>query len=413
MATDIRTGFRPQDICVVGLGYIGLPTAAILASRGHSVLGVDSNPGVVETISRGAVHIVEPDLDLLVKTGVHSGRLKAASEPAQAEVFVLCVPTPFHPETRSPNIEYVRLAAHAIAPHVRPGNLVILESTSPPGTTVDVVGGALRAAGLEPGKDVHLAHCPERVLPGAILRECVENDRVIGGYTEECAKAAREFYATFVSGNIRLTDCKTAETVKLVENASRDVQIAFANELSLLCDDLGLDVWEVIALANRHPRVSILQPGPGVGGHCIAVDPWFLVAASPGTTHLIRAARERNDAMPERTAERIRRAAKETRTQTVALLGMAYKNDIDDCRESPSLEVYRLVREALPGVRVVACEPYVTAIRGVELVPFEQCLADAGVIALLVAHRPFRDYDWSALPPDRVLLDFKGVLNKA
>ncbi len=410
MANNLKTAFAPRNVCVVGLGYIGLPTAAILASRGHHVTGVDANSAVVDTINAGGVHIVEPDLDLLVKTGVQSGRLKASMTPVASDVFILCVPTPFHPESNQPNIDYVRAAAESIAPHVRPGNLVILESTSPPGTTLDVVGGALQAAGHKAGQDYHLAHCPERVLPGAIIRECVENDRVIGGATPQCSAAAADFYATFVNGDIVLTDCKTAETVKLVENASRDAQIAFANELSLICDRLNLDVWEVIRLANRHPRVNILQPGPGVGGHCIAVDPWFLVAAAPDATDFLRAARNRNNAMPAETATRIARAAHETGAKTVALLGMAYKNDIDDFRESPSVAVHKHLLEQLPDVKVWACDPYVRAMPGVELKSFEDCLAHADVLALLVAHRPFRFYDWSQLRPDQTLIDFKGVL---
>jgi len=368
MANNLKTTFAPRNVCVVGLGYIGLPTAAILASRGHHVTGVDANSAVVDTINAGGVHIVEPDLDLLVKTGVQSGRLKASMTPVASDVFILCVPTPFHPESNQPNIDYVRAAAESIAPHVRPGNLVILESTSPPGTTLDVVGGALQAAGHKAGQDYHLAHCPERVLPGAILRECVENDRVIGGATPACSAAAAEFYATF------------------------------------------LDVWEVIRLANRHPRVNILQPGPGVGGHCIAVDPWFLVAAAPDATAFMRATRERNNAMPAETATRIARAAHQTGAKTVALLGMAYKNDIDDFRESPSVAVHKHVLEQLPDVKVWACDPYVHAMPGVELKSFEECLAHADLLALLVAHRPFRFYDWSQLRPDQTLIDFKGVL---
>lgn len=404
-------GFAARDVCVVGLGYIGLPTAAIIASRGHRVRGVDINHDVVKTIRRGQIHIVEPELDILVKMAVESGRLAASKEPACADVFILCVPTPFYPQTRAPNLEYVESATRLIAPFVRPGNIVVLESTSPPGTTENVVGDVLRQAGLKPGDNVRLAHCPERVLPGAILREVVSNNRIIGGLTPRCARETMTFYHTFVQGEIHLTDCKTAETVKLVENASRDAQIAFANELSLLADEIGVNVWEVIRLANRHPRVSILQPGPGVGGHCIAVDPWFLVHAAPDTARFIRAARERNDAMPAHTARRIIHCAHERGAKCVALLGMSYKNDIDDCRESPSIAVYEGVRREAPELECLACEPNVQALNGVQLASFEECLARAGVFAVLVAHHEFRDYDWASLPTDKMVLDFKGIFD--
>ncbi len=412
MAIEINSDFRPLQVCVLGLGYIGLPTAALLASRGHRVTGVDINSRIVATINKGDIHIVEPDLDLLVKTAVQSGRLSAKETPVPADVFIICVPTPFFHDTYQPNLEYVKAASESIVSLVRPGNIVILESTSPPGTTVNVVGKAIEASGLRVGEDCFLAHCPERVLPGAILREAVENDRIIGGYTPECSRRTMEFYRTFVNGEILLTDATTAETVKLAENASRDSQIAFANELSLIAASLELDVWEVIRLANRHPRVNILQPGPGVGGHCIAVDPWFLAAAAPEHSSLLRAARERNNSMPLETARRIADAARRSGGRTAALLGMAYKSDIDDCRESPSLDVHRELKKIAPDLEVIACEPYVDKLEGVELAPFPECVKRADVLAVLVAHRDFRMFDWTSLPPDKTVLDFKGILRR-
>lgn len=393
----------------MGLGYIGLPTAAILASRGHRVHGVDVSESVVATINRGGIHIVEPELDIVVRAAVESGRLTASTAPRAADVFMICVPTPVHHATHEPDLGYVEKAARAVAPHVRAGNLVILESTSPPGTTEKVVGGALRAAGLDPGVDVHLAYCPERVLPGAILRESVENDRVIGGFTPACAAKVKEFYGTFVQGTVFTTHCRTAEVVKLVENASRDSQIAFANELSLVARKLGVDVWDVIELANRHPRVNILQPGPGVGGHCIAVDPWFLVSEAGPTAAFIRGARERNDSMPRECVRLIVEQARAHGARTVALLGMSYKNDIDDLRESPSVEILDVVKNEAPDLRVLVCEPNVASFGEVELTSFADCIGQADLLAVLVAHKEFREFDWSSLPSTKTVVDFKGV----
>ncbi|MCX7717202.1 MAG: UDP-N-acetyl-D-mannosamine dehydrogenase [Candidatus Sumerlaeaceae bacterium] len=400
-----------REVCVLGLGYIGLPTAAILASRGHRVYGVDVNETVVRTINEGRIHIVEPDLDIMVRSAVETGRLSASTAPSPAEVFMICVPTPVNHATCAPDLTFVEAAARSIPPVLRQGNLVILESTSPPGTTIRVVGGVLREAGFQPGRDVHLAYCPERVLPGAILRECVENERVIGGYTPDCATAARDFYRTFVQGEIHLSDCTTAEIVKLAENASRDVQIAFANELSLIARRHGVSVWEVIRLANRHPRVNILQPGPGVGGHCIAVDPWFLISDTPREDpSVMRAARELNDAMPVRCARLVASTARECGAKTVALLGMAYKADIDDCRESPSLAVLETLRREAPDLEILCCEPNVSALDGVVLTPLAECLSRAQLAVILVAHREFRDLAANP-PPNMNFVDFKGVLS--
>jgi len=286
-----------EKICVIGLGYIGLPTASLLGTKGYKVYGIDTSEHVVETINQGGIHIVEPGLDILVKSAVQSGNLSAGTEIRPADVFIIAVPTPFKGD-HQPDLSYVEAATRMIAPHVQPGNLVILESTSPVGTTDEVVAEILRQAGHDVGNDVYVAHCPERVLPGRILVELVENDRIVGGINDVSTQMAVDFYRNFVSGEVLSTDSRTAEMAKLTENSFRDVNIAFANELSLICDKEGINVWELIALASRHPRVNILQPGPGVGGHCIAVDPWFIVSRSPEQARLIRAAREINDLSP-------------------------------------------------------------------------------------------------------------------
>ena len=338
---------EPGRISISGLGYIGLPTAAILAHRGWQVSGVDVNPSVVERINRGEAHIAEPDIDTMVQSAVESGRLTASPEPAPADVFMICVPTPFLRDTDlpQPDLRHVFAAAKAIAPLLRTGNLVIIESTCPVGTT-ERVQAALSAEGAVEG--VRIAYCPERVLPGWILQELVSNDRVVGGIDAESSIAAEEFYRSFVNGAVLTTDSRTAEMVKLTENSFRDVNIAFANEISILCESMGIDPWQLIRLANRHPRVNILSPGPGVGGHCIAVDPWFIVADAPTDTRLIRAAREVNDAKPRWVTEQLLRAAYELGVQErpvrIACLGLAYKPDIDDLRESPG-------RACRPGAR--------------------------------------------------------------
>lgn len=395
-----------KRVCVVGLGYIGLPTAAVLASRGYSVHGYEVNPKAVEIINSGKAHIIEPDLDILVRAAVQTGKLRAHQSPAEADVFIICVPTPFHAD-RTPDLTFVESASRAIAPHVRKGNLVILESTSPPGTTEHVARVITGATGLTPS-DVHFAHAPERVLPGKILREVVENDRIIGGLTDAATRAGADFYRTFVSGQLLLTGAKTAETAKLVENAFRDVNIAFANELSLMCDHLGLDVWELIRLANRHPRVNILSPGCGVGGHCIAVDPWFLVAAAPGVTKLIRTAREVNDHKPHYVVEKVLRRAERFKHPRIACLGLAYKPDIDDLRESPAVEIVQsLLKTGVGEVRVV--EPNIEHHPDFRLVPTEQAVADSDIVVLLVGHRQFKQ-----LPPaiwaEKIVFDTCGAL---
>ena len=360
-------------VVIVGLGYIGLPTAAVLASGGHDVVGVDVILRVVEGINRGEVHIVEPDLDGLVRSAVMSGRLHAVLVAEPADIYLIAVPTPFK-NGHQPDLTYIEEAARAIAPHLRSGNLVILESTSPVGTTEKLAAwlAAERSdlafpSGPQSRTDINLAYCPERVLPGNIVTELVNNDRVIGGLTPQCAARARKFYESFVRGQCIETDARTAELTKLTENSFRDVNIAFANELSLICDELGINVWELIELANRHPRVNVLKPGPGVGGHCIAVDPWFIVDSAPGSARLIRVAREVNISKPEWVIEKVAAAAKLTqhrlgREVVVACLGLAFKANIDDLRESPSLEIVARIAELRLACRLLVVEPYVEAL---------------------------------------------------
>ena len=395
-----------KKICVVGLGYIGLPTAAVLSSRGYDVHGFEVNPNAVEIINSGRAHVVEPDLDILVRAAVQTGKLKAATEPAAADIFMLCVPTPFKGDYE-PDLTYVRKATETICPLIEKGNLIILESTSPPGTTEMVAEVVEKQTGLTKD-DIHFAHAPERVLPGKILREVVENDRIIGGINDASTEICAEFYSTFVTGELHLTNSRTAETAKLVENAFRDVNIAFANELSLFADDQGLDVWRVIELANKHPRVNILSPGPGVGGHCIAVDPWFLVHASPKTTPLIRMAREVNEDKPQRVVERIKRRAERFKNPTIACLGLAYKPDIDDLRESPAVTIVDALLESNIGdIHIV--EPYVEEHDKYELTSLEEAVSAADIVVVLVAHKPFKKIP-AHLLAEKTLIDVCGAL---
>ncbi|RME05534.1 MAG: nucleotide sugar dehydrogenase [Anaerolineae bacterium] len=391
-----------HKLCVLGLGYIGLPTASTFATHGIKVIGVDVNRRVVHTLQNGEVHIHEPGLRTLVQAALKSGNLVIAEQPAEADAFIIAVPTPFKKTAVSgqrsaisfpaADLSYVISAAEAIVPHLRRGNLVVLESTSPPRTTEDVVAPILERSGLKAGVDFHLAYSPERVLPGQILRELIENARVVGGVDAASARAARELYATFVRGEIIETTATTAEMVKLMENTYRDVNIAIANEFSRLAERFGVDVWEAIDLANRHPRVNILRPGPGVGGHCISVDPWFLVEAAPDLTPLIRTARQVNDEQPVYVVDLLRRALGDLNGRRIVLLGLAYKPDVDDLRESPALEVGRLLVEA--GAQVKAYEPYKQNVRieGIPTAPtLESALRGSEAIALLVAHTPFRE----------------------
>lgn len=395
-----------QSICVLGLGYIGLPTSSLLATKGYQVRGVDVSPHVVETINQGSIHIVEPDLDVLVRAAVSSGNLVASLEPAPADVFIIAVPTPFS-EGHVPDISYVDAATDALAPHLATGNLVILESTSPPGTTERV---AERLTGHRPelAGQVHVAHCPERVLPGHILRELVDNDRVVGGVDAASTDVAAAFYQQFVRGEVLTTSARTAEMCKLVENSFRDVNIAFANELSLICADMGINVWELISLANRHPRVNILTPGPGVGGHCIAVDPWFIVHTAPEQTKLIQTARHINDDKSDWVVARVLEKADRFREPVIACLGLAYKPDVDDLRESPALRIHDALVRAVGPARVLAVEPNLPSTDERPLVELDDAIARADVVVALVGHRPFKRVDPDVLKA-KVVIDTCGV----
>lgn len=381
---------EPYDVCVMGLGYVGLPTAAVLATRGRRVAGVDLRADVLATINAGQVHIVEPELDALVRAAVAAGSLRALPAPPRASTFLICVPTPFR-EGHQPDLRHVEAATRALVPVLRPGDLVVLESTVPPTTTRELVAKVLGDAGLVAGRDVFVAHAPERVLPGAVIREVVENARVVGGVTEACTEAAARFYESFVRGEVHRCRAETAELVKLSENAYRDVNVAFANELANVCERLGLDAWEVIGLANQHPRVEILRPGPGVGGHCIAVDPWFIVATAPDDTPLIRAAREVNDARPARVVARVAELAERFKRPRIACLGLSYKPNIDDVRESPALGVVRALHDTLDA-EILVVEPHLRAcpIEGLALHEPEDALKRADIAVILVAHRQFQ-----------------------
>jgi UDP-N-acetyl-D-mannosaminuronic acid dehydrogenase len=378
-----------SKICVVGLGYIGLPTAGTFASNGVKVVGVDVNPRVVETLRNGGVHIQEPGLRSIVAGAFQSGNLDIVSKPVEADAFIIAVPTPIHAD-KTADLSFVTSAVESIRPVLRKGNLVVLESTSPPRTTQDIVRPILEQSGLAAGKDFLLAYSPERVLPGQILRELVENARVIGGIDKPSAEAGRDLYGMFVRGEIILTDATTAETVKLMENTYRDVNIALANELLRLAERYGVNVWEAIAIANRHPRVEILNPGPGVGGHCISVDPWFLVESAPELTPLIRAAREVNDSQPEYVVRYLESAVGNLSGRKIAVLGLTYKADVDDIRESPSLEIVRLLERR--GAVVSCFDPLAPAetLPGKRAVTPEEAADKADALLLLVGHKEFR-----------------------
>ncbi|WP_199226789.1 UDP-N-acetyl-D-mannosamine dehydrogenase [Opitutus sp. ER46] len=411
------------DLCVLGLGYIGLPTASIFATRGKKVVGVDVVPRVVETINQGKIHIQEPELDVLVRAAVHSGNLRASLKPEAAATFIVAVPTPFkatETNPKAPDLTYVESATRSIAPVLAPGNLVILESTSPVGTTeamrdwlFDEVQKTRPDELPALRESVLFAHCPERILPGQMLKELVSNDRISGGLTPEAAEKARDLYRLFCTGEIFLTNARTAEMCKLTENASRDVGIAFANELSLICDRLDIDVWELIRLANRHPRVKILQPGPGVGGHCIAVDPWFIVDSAPELARLIRTAREVNDDKPHRVVDRVKACAGRFKQPVIACLGLAFKADIDDLRESPAVDIVAHLAQQKVG-RILAVEPHVRALpkslegKGVELTPLDTAVSQADIVLVLVNHREFVQFNRRKLE-GKAVIDTRGL----
>ncbi|PPI84720.1 UDP-N-acetyl-D-mannosamine dehydrogenase [Marinobacter maroccanus] len=396
-----------KSICVIGLGYIGLPTASLLGTKGFDVLGVDVSEKVVNTINEGKIHIVEPDLDILVKSSVNAGNLKASLTPRESDVFVLAVPTPFR-DNHEPDLHYIEEATKAICPYVKPGNLVILESTSPVGTTDTTVARILREHGHDTEKDVFVAHCPERVLPGRILVELVENDRIVGGINPQSTNCAAEFYRSFVRGEVLETNAVTAELTKLTENAFRDVNIAFANEMSLICDKLGVNIWDLIRLANRHPRVNILQPGPGVGGHCIAVDPWFIIASDRENSGLLQAARNVNDFKPTWVIEKVREKAAKFKHPTIACLGLAFKADVDDLRESPAVKIVNELRKQELG-DIVVCEPNVKKHPEYDLVSLDEALSSADIVLLLVDHREFKALKASDLN-EKILIDTRGAI---
>lgn len=414
-----------ETISVIGLGYIGLPTAAVFASKGKKVVGVDINAHAVDTINRGAIHIVEPDLDRVVQVAVERGDLRATTQPEAADAFLIAVPTPFMAE-RQPDLRFVRAAALSIAPVLKKGDLVILESTSPVGSTeqmADWLAAArpdLRFPQHDGDPDVFVAYCPERVLPGQIMTELISNDRVIGGMTPACSARASDLYRIFLQGECVETNARTAEMCKLTENSFRDVNIAFANELSLICAAQQINVWELIALANRHPRVNILQPGPGVGGHCIAVDPWFIVAQNPDLARLIRTAREVNDAKPHWVLDQVKKALADCLMQTgkrasdltIACFGLAFKPNIDDLRESPAMEVAHLIADWHQG-RTWVTEPHIQQIPDIlatqaTLVSTEQALQEADILVMLVDHYAFRRVDAAHITQQWVV-DTKGV----
>lgn len=409
------------SVAVVGLGYIGLPTAAALASRGLDVIGVDNNPTTIEAVSRGDLPFLEPDLAVVVSGAISQGLLRPTMQMPQADAFIIAVPTPFL-EDRTADLSYVQSAVEAIAPELRGGEVIILESTSPPGTSalitqwltslrpdlrMPTTGG--------PPPDIFVAHCPERVLPGRIMIELVTNDRVVGGITPACARKAAAIYRVFCQGTIHITDAASAEMAKLVENAYRDVNIAFANELSLICEALRLDVWEVIEMANRHPRVNILRPGPGVGGHCIAVDPWFIIGAAPELATLIRTAREVNDGKPDHVVSQVVKKASRFRAPTIACLGLAYKAGVDDLRESPAVKIVEDIASMVHEATIAVAEPYIDRLPQelahfdhVRLSTTEDAVENADIVVLLVDHEQFKAINRSRLS-GKVIYDTRGI----
>ncbi len=406
-----------NKVCVIGLGYIGLPTAAVFASRKVKVLGVDINQQAVDTINQGKIHIVEPELDILVHAVVKDGYLKAATLPDEADAFIIAVPTPFKGNDHEPNLDYIKAASKSVAKVLKKGNLVILESTSPVGATEQM---AKWLADERPDltfphqigeeSDIKIAHCPERVLPGQVIRELVENDRIIGGMTQQCTEQAVNLYKIFVQGECIKTNTRTAEMAKLTENSFRDVNIAFANELSILCDKLDINVWELIKLANRHPRVNILQPGCGVGGHCIAVDPWFIVHQNPNEAKMIKTAREINDDKPNFVIQKVKERVKDISRPKIACLGLAFKPDIDDLRESPALDIVVKLASEYDN-QILAVEPNISQLpqklqhrTNVKLVSLEQALEEADVVVILVKHKEFIDIQ-------NVIVQKKNILN--
>lgn len=388
-----------SKLCILGLGYIGLPTASTFATHGMKVIGVDINDRVVDGLLNEEVHIHEPGLRTVVQAAVRSGNLLVRKRPEPADAFIIAVPTPFYPDNKRADMRYVISAAESITPHLQPGNLVVLESTSPPRTTIDLVAPILERSGLKAGEDFYLAYSPERVLPGRILQELIENARVLGGIDQASAEAARDLYRVFARGEMILTNTTTAEMVKLMENTYRDVNIAIANEFSRLSERFGVDIWEAIQIANLHPRVKILNPGPGVGGHCISVDPWFLVEAAPDLSSLIYMARLVNDAQPKFVLKLVEQElGGDLAGKQIAVLGLAYKPDVDDFRESPAVEVARLLQQS--GAKVIGYDPYFRdqVIDGLDLTAsLDQAVQNADLLVVLVAHQELKQLDPTSL----------------
>lgn len=398
---------KNTKVVMMGLGYIGLPTAALIASHDISVLGVDIDENVVKTVNNGEIHIVEPALDGLVRHDVDRGYLKAAIKPAEADVFLIAVPTPFKGNKHEPDLKFVESATRMVLPYLVEGNLFIIESTSPVGTT-EKMAKLIFSERPELENKIFIAYCPERVLPGNVIYELKNNDRAIGGIDASSTKKAVEFYQLFVTGELHQTNARTAEMTKLVENASRDVQIAFANELSMICDEADIDVWELIKLANKHPRVNILQPGTGVGGHCIAVDPWFIVSEFKEKAKIIRTAREINNYKTEWVIEKVKNRAlkfelKEGRKPVIACFGLAFKPDIDDLRESPALYVTEILINH--GYDVVAVEPNILSHQSIKINGLSEAIESADLFILLTKHKEFENADWK----NKIVLNFCGI----
>lgn len=396
-----------STVCVIGLGYIGLPTASLLGTKGFEVLGVDTSPEVVDTINKGEIHIVEPDLDILVKSAVLSGKLKASLSPGEADTFIISVPTPFN-DQHQPDLSFVESATRSILSSLKPGCLVILESTVAVGTTENIVAKILfDESGLDK-EDIHVAHCPERVLPGHVLKELIENDRVVGGINEVSTAKAVEFYEQFVNGKILPTSAKTAEMSKLTENAYRDVNIAFANELSMICDAEKISVWELINLSNHHPRVNILNPGAGVGGHCIAVDPWFIISSHPDKSRLLKTAREVNDSKPKWVIEKIKHQANKFKHPIIGFLGLAFKADIDDLRESPAMEIVNYFVSD-DQWSVLVNEPNLQQHQDFDLLPVQDVIDRADIVVILVNHQPYKKLRATDLK-EKIVIDTRGIV---
>lgn len=414
-----------NTVSVIGLGYIGLPTAALIASRGIKVIGVDVNEAAVNTINSGKIHIIEPDLDILVSAAVKSNLLVATSKPQKADVFLIAVPTPFKDEKHAPDLSFIKKAVENIAPVLEKGNLIILESTSPVGTTEKLEAWLkelrpelMFPSDIDGDSDIKIAYCPERVLPGKIIHELNKNNRVIGGISASCTEEAADFYSSLIDGDCIKTNARTAEMCKLTENSFRDVNIAFANELSIICEKLDINVWELIELANQHPRVNILNPGPGVGGHCIAVDPWFIVDSVPEQAKLIASARHVNDSKPDWVLEQIEKKVldylinhpnQNVSDLKIACYGLAFKPDIDDLRESPAVLIARKLADKYKNSLLFAVEPNISTLpktlSSLSLITMEQAFRDANIHVLLVDHKKFKEYK----PASDFILDTRGI----